>query len=92
MVLFLSNGICLLSKAYLGRIPFTGVKTNVIGFLMFINGLLSTSVIAYGAYCKLVLLNSGQQFNAGDDQKKKSIGYESMKCITFIIMYFEVKA
>lgn len=40
---------------------------------MFINGLLSTSVIAYGAYCKLVLLNSGQQFNAGDDQKKNQL-------------------
>lgn len=40
---------------------------------MFINGLLSTSVIAYGVYCKLVLLNSGQPFNAGDDQKKNQL-------------------
>lgn len=58
---------------------------------MFINTLLFASVVAYGVYCKLVLLYSGQQFNAGND-KKKSIRYESTNFVTLAIMYFDVKA
>lgn len=50
--------------------PFTQVKTGVIDFFMFINALLFASVVAYGVYCKLILLYSGQQFNAGNYQKK----------------------
>lgn len=70
--------------------PFTQVKTGVIDFFMFINALLFASVVAYGVYCKLILLYSGQQFNAGNYQKK-SIRYESMNFISLAVKHFEVK-
>lgn len=57
---------------------------------MFINILLFAAVVAYEVYCKLILLYSGQQFNAGDDQK--NVRYEVMNFITLVLMYFEVKA
>lgn len=80
-VLFLQCFLLVIAGCYFCQIVFVsfqrhtltepltqGKKDNVIGFLMFINVPLSTSVVAYGIYYKMVLLYSWQESNDGDNE------------------------